>query len=1151
MECDNEINDDWMDFLKTFTRPLEEVVKAPEDEEHDPEYNILGDEDISKIDKEELREELRIDKAVKITKKELNSLIDELLEYSDTYCSVEMNKLEQSFMADHPEECTEVIVNEESTIVAEHTLDPAEESFQISVDMNINQVVLLQQQMRQHVQLLTQNFILAYHNPEFHYYSSQLKEYLLNLLLLCDNKERSMFNAINLKNAVQLVNRWEALVATENEAVIKMKMHVSSTLAKMVDYKQMGNTYIPTFPTLIFDTIAKSDVFIYPSLLPKIPFKSAKMFKGITPFTNSEDNLIALGLEQFVSLSLFTRRGELQWKAACVLIHEHIMPYRDVNTIKNHIQKCKSYRCADNPIRYYFERKKAPTTVHYVTDLNQMKILPPCRREPAELPYQWKNFIYPNSTSVVPAVAPTQHQQVFNCHISTLTAPKTILPNTTNFTTSTPILLNLRKRKKTRVHAKAKLVYLDRSCKQKVDPITKFVKCLSRPSSIRKLLGLFMAEDKAEKSLEGSNETEKPHEPLQTPEQTPKPDSHVGCISQQQSFLECVGSLPSMPFLATPAKSDIHPDEKNQNESPQCSINTSQNEETVSTNQENSELEKDNLEDIQTLMAASSNTKAIRKEPSGAEKKKAKIRREFVANLAIAAPEDPEVERQKDEMFALAYYDKMRETLEMEDYHKIMQILNEHEADAVDLYHKVIKILRPKYEELAEEFLLFLREKEAAAVNELVPWIRMNNRSKFLRKLETYFKDQPAKLKKIYSLLVELSSTADVSMEMVKTKLMPFFKGNTILSDLFLLNFLSEKPPASLLEGPYESIDIDREINKTSSEEPYEVIKVPEVEDKYGCPSCICSCHEIEDPEFKTRYRHCIKCGTKFINGRVFIQSGRGLRPATVSFPMNPDKDHNVRLAGEVSNTLHKKRYELSPSKQIMESPTKENVEEETDDEKDGKKSKKTPRKRRQPTKRSNSRKDLQKLNNDLKKQFEERSDSLSPTRAEYQQISKRPYKPKKTSVKKTVEKDEYDGEDKLPTKPGATPGQQKRFAEEASDNEGAQTPEELPCDQKPTSPEQNTAESESEFCEESSQDNCESDSNSSTSSLSQSDSNAEEHCWKREEDKIILETFQKENDKEVAFKSISHQIRNRSKSQIRKRFDRLMKILIETIGQR
>ncbi|KAJ8945211.1 hypothetical protein NQ314_009280 [Rhamnusium bicolor] len=59
-------------------------------------------------------------------------------------------------------------------------------------------------------------------------------------------------------------------------------------------------------------------------------------------------------------------------------------------------------------------------------------------------------------------------------------------------------------------------------------------------------------------------------------------------------------------------------------------------------------------------------------------------------------------------------------------------------------------------------------------------------------------------------------------------------------------------------------------------------------------------------------------------------------------------------------------------------------------------------------------------------------------------------------------------------------------------------------------------------FCEESSQDNCESDSNSSISSSnnqSQSDSNIGEECsWKREEDKIILETFQKKNDKENVF---------------------------------
>ena len=45
MDCDDDV---WKEFLKTFTRPLDEVTKAAEDEDHDPEYNVLADEEIDK-----------------------------------------------------------------------------------------------------------------------------------------------------------------------------------------------------------------------------------------------------------------------------------------------------------------------------------------------------------------------------------------------------------------------------------------------------------------------------------------------------------------------------------------------------------------------------------------------------------------------------------------------------------------------------------------------------------------------------------------------------------------------------------------------------------------------------------------------------------------------------------------------------------------------------------------------------------------------------------------------------------------------------------------------------------------------------------------------------------------------------------------------
>lgn len=51
------------------------MIKPTEDEEQDPEYNIMADDEINHID----NEDFRIDKAVKITKKEVCCLIDVMM----------------------------------------------------------------------------------------------------------------------------------------------------------------------------------------------------------------------------------------------------------------------------------------------------------------------------------------------------------------------------------------------------------------------------------------------------------------------------------------------------------------------------------------------------------------------------------------------------------------------------------------------------------------------------------------------------------------------------------------------------------------------------------------------------------------------------------------------------------------------------------------------------------------------------------------------------------------------------------------------------------------------------------------------------------------------------------------------------------------
>lgn len=53
-----------------------------------------------------------------------------------------------------------------------------------------------------------------------------------------------------------------------------------------------------------------------------------------------------------------------------------------------------------------------------------------------------------------------------------------------------------------------------------------------------------------------------------------------------------------------------------------------------------------------------------------------------------------------------------------------------------------------------------------------------------------------------------------------------------------------------------------------------------------------------------------------------------------------------------------------------------------------------------------------------------------------------------------------------------------------------------------------------------------------------------EQTSWTRDEDKIILETFQKEDDKEKALQHICELLVNRTLSQIKARFDTLMSLL-------
>lgn len=127
-----------------------------------------------------------------------------------------------------------------------------------------------------------------------------------------------------------------------------------------------------------------------------------------------------------------------------------------------------------------------------------------------------------------------------------------------------------------------------------------------------------------------------------------------------------------------------------------------------------------------------------------------------------------------------------------------MEILNGHDetTDATtDLYKKLEQVFLPKHPDLAEEFLTFLTPLEARSIGKYVPYCIMSNMSLFLRKLEIYFKDQPHQVRKIYRSISELSTCLDITMEKVKSIILPLLKGNRLLIDWFLQIFPMERPP--------------------------------------------------------------------------------------------------------------------------------------------------------------------------------------------------------------------------------------------------------------------------------------------------------------------------------------------------------------------
>lgn len=222
----------------------------------------------------------------------------------------------------------------------------------------------------------------------------------LNLKQLSDKKPTSYFNPINLQPALKLVEKWESKFSANDVEAIQTKQHVMRVICESKQKKSAGINYTITFPPLLLDTVLYSDVFIYPDILPMIPFKTESILNPKKPISSVEDHLIAFGLEQFIPyLSQdehhLNKKGDVIIRHACHYLQRYMMPCYDNYRIYKHVTKMKQKYSDPNPIKHYFEHKTVLKFSHYVWPLEFYGVLPPALRPKELLPYQWKVRLYP------------------------------------------------------------------------------------------------------------------------------------------------------------------------------------------------------------------------------------------------------------------------------------------------------------------------------------------------------------------------------------------------------------------------------------------------------------------------------------------------------------------------------------------------------------------------------------------------------------------------------------------------------------------------------------------------------------------------------------------------------------------------------------
>lgn len=223
------------------------------------------------------------------------------------------------------------------------------------------------------------------------------------------------------------------------------------------------------------------------------------------------------------------------------------------------------------------------------------------------------------------------------------------------------------------------------------------------------------------------------------------------------------------------------------------------------------------------------------------------------------------------------------------------------------------KILLPNYSDVLDIFLTFLLPEHAAEIGKFCEHFLLTKMSELIHHLNVYFQKQPSHMKKIYSCLNDLSNDQELTIEKLKSKILPLLKGNQLLIEWFM----------GIFETPADNID------------DYETLhlKKPLSDGEI----CDYSFEELQSQEvIEGDSNNFSSCGVKFINGKIMYRS-KTLLPAKISFLVN---EVNVEKSPASKDEENPSNWCVHEIRKHVQFSDKRKVNENGDDERTVKKNK-------------------------------------------------------------------------------------------------------------------------------------------------------------------------------------------------------------------